>query len=799
MPKTVLLKDGNYARGMNDIDDPMTLGDGYCAELVNAYPGVPLEMRKGINWSRPFDDNMASYTYNSYNKVLCSCFWKDKLFAFVRVGSVICLVCFDEGKLRRVGFMHVNYDVVFGLADPRETDKYNKLALEPVGSVLYARFQLPIIWQTIYGTWLNDGALNACNMLAVEFGEDGVPKARLIPPAGLQLTNTVQRGSIPHFYVDAETEYEKLWVHTLQVNTPSSAADVGWAQPDGNVEGVYGISVTLVRRTTEVGNVTKVYEPGLIETPEGRLTPDRRVGIAYRIKDKYGLHNIVFQWSSSPQNHFQFTHLRFYRTRNFAAIWNSAGMSIEEKQNIVLGATRYFMVDVPYTGYDTDKSFSVTGMGYVWRYDADIDDKFDDEMERIEVSDGELTGEANTLQSAPYNMPPFDGVYMRYHKGRMFLLGNKGQLYFSEVPGGDGGGDLEMANLYPEKYALWYKLYDRYELGTHENAEATGIAAFDDDLYFFKSNGIWCLVGGAPPSVPRMISDNVGCTAGNTIVTVKVDNKRALFFLGNDAPYLISAGGYVTEFTAFKCKALYRASDVFATAAWWDNKIWVFCAGVGYGYSADAEHPGAFTIVSGETVMNYIAALCVLPNLEPLFLGTESTKDSLGVLSGMGIVVGKFHDGYDDLLYDDYNTKRIPVEFKLRSRRQSPGPLDRNMGELLNATMYCTFDKGIDPFTVEMKSNRFKAIRSYNNAERKEYINNQAPEGKPYMRTNITLIPEADFMGERFEYEIKKRTEAGFDLYGAEMEIIPRPYFDGDDLVGGAANKEIWVDYDESN
>jgi len=759
-----LLKDSNYARGMNDVDDPSALADGYCAELVNAYPGFPLEMRKGISFSVGLEGQ----------SVIESISFNGKVFIWVAIGYSAKLYWIDETL--RMSQVYFSYSNTKTMVSCRELyDSKDVISFEIVGNVLYSRIKsnsfkwgYDILAHPAMGSNYDE-----CNMIAIEFVKENVdgkdievPYARVIP------------ASVTALPADA---FPKSWVSSdggsgIQVNVEAD-----------KILGAYGFSVTLVRRTdTESGDV---FMPGSIESPEGRLTPGRESGIAYAYLSNsyaYPFYDIKFKWKNT-RKFFGFTHLRIYRTRNFAGLYADNTFTEAQRLDIIKGATRYFLVDVP---IDDEK--------YTWSTNGPEVADYDDLIARIEVSDGKLIGEANTLQSAGYNFPPADGYLMKHHKNRMFILGEKGQVYFSEVPGGDGGTDLESANLFPEKYALWYSLYSRYELGTRDGVAVTGIASFDDDLYFFKSNKIWCLIGGMPPATPRVIADGIGSRGGGVITAARVDNRPALFFLSAAAPMLIEAGGYVREFTAFKCKELWGANESLTTkAVFWDGKILVFAGGymrsdgshapgVICGYSTDDEYSGAFKIR--------------MPDFQPVIRNDSAAVLSDGGIcffcaktapSGNRIAFGGFGDSY----IDTTESESFGVPVSIRSRRHLPGPLDRNMAELLKVTVYCTFNEGVSPFIVEIESNRFKAKRDYNDADPKnrEYVNNQTPKGKRYMRTNIALVPESDFMGERFQYEITKKAEADFRMYGAEMEAILRPNVNSDDLAGGDPNKEIWA------
>jgi hypothetical protein len=917
MPKTALLKDSHYRKGMNDMDDPKALADGECAELVNAFPGYPLEIRKGIRAaliSEP--ENIISFpepcgggafppgSYTGAYAVDSASFYMwGYLFAWLiaKQGdeevTSLCRVD-SNGRAWRVCWMGSG-DIP--VCHAGRFDK--KACFEEIDGILFARIASPKrLW---HGFTLED---RSC-MLAVEkVGADDF-RARLVP------TGT---GTPAQFKPGGGWAMDDSWIWDANFPDDDYGGDIdetAWwdmlnHQPSyegRRIFGAYGYSCTLVRRT-DVGEEEfgLDFAPGKIESLEDVKT---RVALLQGWPQR--VISIAPSFGANVQR-YGFTHVRIYRTRDLkesiaSSAWPdylkekaerakavdaaaakeaaavAAVAAAEEKfafwqteldrllelqdtldddhkvelqpqidsaaynrllsftaKNAAAGALDEAMANRDAVEYaalnwasdnfvDEETGEDLFGR---WFVDEDKDGETINDIlngatrfflmdipfadigliNRDKVSDNALLGEMNQLpqfEDVATFMPPNDGWLMKYFKGRLFILGDGGTVYFSVPTGAGGGDDMMAAQENAAKYAMWFRIHDRIELHLSEGTKTTGIGVLGDDIYFFKSNRSYALISGMVDVPIRDVSDKIGCCDAATITAARINNRDVLFFMESKAPYVITNGGYLEEFAAFKVKDL-RLGGRKRHAAYFDSRIWLFGDDGIFGYQSKDDAAGAFKaeipqltgyMDQGRFALK-IASLNVLPGGEERghvaagFAEVVTVDDPLGLAGSVRVARMDFlaeDAGYYDILQFGGNRPASGrPEVRLTSRKQSPGKLERHAGELYKATVYCKFEGGESPFEVNMYSNRYWAKRDYNGGK-EVYINNQDPAGKPTMRTNVAFIPEASFLGEEFAYEIIKSAEADFNLYGAEMEIIPRFNLGSDDLVGGPENKLAWV------
>jgi hypothetical protein len=239
------------------------------------------------------------------------------------------------------------------------------------------------------------------------------------------------------------------------------------------------------------------------------------------------------------------------------------------------------------------------------------------------TSNATLLGETNQLITG-YTVAPA-AAFIEYCKGRLFLMGTDGRVYFSESIGGDGGTDLDTAQANPQPWASMFKptMY-LLDCDYVDGQLAAGMKRLGDDLFMFKERKIFALFGGDPLSAAvSQVSNQVGCAFPYTITKCEIKGVfgNCLLFLSNDGPMVMQEGGRIRPFSEFKIKELWpdRSTELYSeidldynwivqncTAAFFKNVWWVLYqtkAGVNriFGYyfhpdlavSADAPH-GAF-------------------------------------------------------------------------------------------------------------------------------------------------------------------------------------------------------------
>jgi len=834
MPKLNLLKDSNYLKGMNSVDDPKALQDGECVELVNAIPDYPLRMRKGCDGKIILESGQVTSKpfYASFNHREYIFFWIDG------------------------GLYSIRYnpdDQAQNTATPVKYFDSDTNIVIPVVSTLDRQFDFVRIDGTLYSRASAD--MNAqVYMFAIEhvleFGIDHGFRGRAVPN-------------------DSFDNHPKLDNNSLRYST-----DTGNKVFAGNF--AFGYSLTLVRRNgTSI--IEMAYAPGLIESPE---IPSGRSGI---IRDSAQSNtdsaSIYIKPSSviPAVNAYGFTHIRIYRTHNLTAdLLKKMFTTDAEKYEFINGAARYFLIDIP-----------------LWQLQPSVSVEIEDT-----VSESALLGEVNQLTSYNYTFPPADGYKMLYFKDRLFLMGARGSVFFSEIPGGDGGSDIEFAQIERNKYALWFMpLHHRIDLDSEEQTESTGLDHFGDDLYMFKSNKVYMIVGGNPVLAPlRAVNEESGCSFPDTISRAVLFGQEVLFYLSNMGPVIIQVGGGARPFIEFKISELWpeTGSDLFkkqryipifipdgvrwCTSAFWNNTLWVFFQFADkdnyahftdtkiFGFHSSGETNGAFEIRLADLADKYyINNLVVTNRNQALTIGDMS---GFTLMSKVSLVNFLSNELSSDTLTYDTDSDSVRPNFRLLSREIYPGALERNISELFRLVGYCDFTDDFlndRSFLLEIANNRYKAKLNYyskktvfqNNqlgkpvpgatnddlfvrGDGKEwkpdaflgfvaylYQNDQPDSGvwssviantetyiqlninfdtvvydririiaKPVIRKNIEFVPKADFVGEFFQYRITKKIplDRDFNWYGAELEAIQRPQLGTENQVSGSRNRNVWED-----
>jgi hypothetical protein len=233
------------------------------------------------------------------------------------------------------------------------------------------------------------------------------------------------------------------------------------------------------------------------------------------------------------------------------------------------------------------------------------------------VTNAALEGEVNQLITG-YAVAP-DAAFIEYVKGRVYLMGLDGRVYYSESIGGDGGTDLEAAQAQPQPWASLFKP-TTYLLDCDyvDGQSATGMKRLGDDLFMFKERKTFALFGGDPLSATiSQVSDRIGCAFPYTLTKCEIKGmfEKCLLFLGNDGPMVLQEGGRIRPFSEFKIKELWpdKCTELYSeldldydwivqncTAAFFKNIWWILYqtkAGVnrifGYYFNPDLGADGA--------------------------------------------------------------------------------------------------------------------------------------------------------------------------------------------------------------
>ena len=726
--KMITVSDSNYRRGMNSLDDPKALADGECAALVNALPGYPLRPRKGSS----FTSVLGGYALASKPFYMSAKMWDGRVrqWAFFWVKNTG-----GDHSLR-----YVNVD------QPSMQGEVGGVNYQSTELVYARRFDFQFIDKVLYTlvNFIPNGtySFGASVMYAIE--ADGVDRfmAREIPPNGID---------------------------SAAVELSVSAQDVN----DGTFRGeiFFGYTYTFVRRGNQ-GEHRTDYVSGDMETAEAvssRIAFARPASVNVSPVANLFVDMKIVRPINLEQ--YGFTHIRLYRTRNLIGGY-SGNLNSDGAHEFAAGADKYFLMDVPIP--------SNVGVGA----SISVQDT---------VSIGAHLGEMNQLASFGYTMPPGVGRNMLYFKDRLFMGSDDGKVFFSEVPGGDGGGDVGFAQTAKGKYALWFKPMDYHlDLDVEEGIPITGLASLGDDLYIFKQNRVYTVVGGDPITAPwRAISDNTGCPYPNAITKCIVAGQEALFFLSSAGPMLITAGGYIKPFDEFKVKDLWPEAGSgwikpeSCSASFWSNTLWLSFETASrsnkiFGYLSSGEDNGAFEVT------HFYSSL-----LNQLMITTAGRALSVCEVSGYVFLVDFLGAGVSIDSYSGAISGDFAITIELRSRKIYPGPEERSVSELFRFVAYCEFTNKYAPFLVEVTSNRRHQSTDFLSDT---VFQSAYPNSADTVRRNVDFAVKADFIGEYFQYQLTKafNSNGTFNFYGVEMQCIPRPQLGRESLAKGGTLQNTW-------
>jgi hypothetical protein len=542
----------------------------------------------------------------------------------------------------------------------------------------------------------------------------------------------------------------------------------------------YGYAFTLVRRPGNAGEKRKDYVPGDMETPE-RVAFRAACTFAH-VPGTYGGYPAITlpTVDASMVEDYGFTHIRVYRTDNLYGTW-AEDATEKEKIEHCKGGSMFFLCDVP--------------VGT-----ATVSDN---------IPEGALLGEMNSLSSSNYTFPPTPGITY-YFKGRMYIGDKNGQVYYSEIPGGDGGTDLEGAQMAVNKYALWFRpLYYRLDLAAQEGYKVTGISSINDDLILFSPSDVYMVASGDPANAPLIrIEDKRGCIYPESIAKIKIKGENALFYQSDSAPMVVLSRGYVEEFSPFKIAELYKRTDgelataknsesygakaatdgngaKWCSAAYWDDVLWLFyklwdsSEEQIYGCLMREDASGAFKIELGSGNggrVRHIAA----------------TRDNKAyAISEVFLVSFLVHEGGQDTFTDE------TVNMRVVSRKLTPGPLERNFAELFRIAAYTWFTQkessDRDEFTLQAYNNRYVSTHEYYGDSGNKWVTGLLPPpagssiSETTLRRGVSFVPKAGFSGDFFQYAMTRSAPGegrDFAFYGVEMEVLPRAQLDSENWAG---------------
>jgi hypothetical protein len=788
MPKTVTIRDSNYVKGMNTVDDPKVLQDGECVELVNAYPAYPLKHRKGCKARSMLGVGGAEgskvFVWNAdYVGAGGNIEHRDYLFFWAKPSEI------REARhedYRDGGWTHG------GMGE------YTHEELRYVGAA-----PLPgnNEWggsRILYYVELGDRSVVIPKPLtyrdrARRFADIQQPCATAV--CSFAAVDDVLYVTTEHMIIAVTHDADGLYGYLVPTNGmrwfTGSPLVIDNNQSAGN-NNAFGYAVTLVRREldSDRGNAVKTYTPGLIETPE---IPAMRAAIfgSHPSGHTITIYRPGLSEEAVARNYYDYTHWRLYRTMDVgAAVTEDGGPALspaysqEEKEKIVKGADMFFLADIP----------------------------IDTESWQDTISPDALDGEMNQLTAFNYTFPPKPGRAF-YHKGRLFIGDDDGRVFYSEALGLDGGTDLAIAQEAQEKYAVWFKpLYYRLELERAGGLGVSGFGAINDDLYIFTESAVYMIPGGDPTRAPLVcVEDKYGCAFPDSVVRFKSGGDEMLFYLSDYAPMAVTRGGYVGRFDKLKLCELYRSENgelalskntetEYCTAANWDGCLWLFFKAAGgvdkvYGFQFDGGAEGAFRFEVNGNNGEYVYPI------RAIAVGDDNKACAVTIdKSGYNLLVGYCEDlsGVDS---GARGGKMHPI-MRLTSRKLYPGPEERNISELLRAVTYTDFEDHLSPdvdrFVFCVFNNRYRAELDYlldgvdvNNVWESSLPVAEGKDAKEEIRRSIAFIPMADMTGEYFQYSMERSVPSGlpddghFSWYGVTLEAVGRPNMDNENWAGG--------------
>jgi hypothetical protein len=724
--------DSNYRLGMNSLDDPKALRDGECVSLVNALPGYPLKPRRGSEFRSVVEDaTLVSKPFYMTAKM-----WSGSVHQWVFFWTR------NNSGGYRLRYVNVDQPYMRGVVDGID---YGALNYVSPYYALPQRFDFQMVGDILYTIVNYAGVSSSSNsfMYAVEVCGSMDFSGRRIPGPDVNATG-------------------------FDISVTSVISSTGKFKGDL----LLGYSYTLVKRDHQ-GDARTDYVPGDMETAESvssRVAVSSSAGASSTVR----LDIDITVKDSTDIARYGFTHIRIYRTRNLAGAYGGS-LASDDAKLFAAGADKYFLMDIP-----IPSAFSV-GDTFGW-----------DDLVSIEAHLGEM----NQLTSFGYTMPPDVGRNLLYFKDRLFMGTDSGQVFFSEIPGGDGGGDVGFAQEAKVKYALWFKPLDyRLDLDIEDGVPITGLASLGDDLYLFKQNKVYAIVGGDPVVAPlRVVSDNVGCPFPNAITKCIIAGQEALFFLSGLGPMLITTGGSVKPFEEFKVKELWPNTGLEGlarekcSASFWNNTLWISLEDENlnikiFGYLSSGEDNGAFEVehfyqaLVGQlmaTTSGRAMSVCNLYDCITLvdFFGRAASVDSYVDFPGI--------------------TGDYPLRVGLCSRKLYPGPVERSVSELFRLTAYCRLTDSGGILVINIDSNRYRTSIQFDPGS--SVFLSAYPESAETVRQSIDFVPKAGFIGEYFQYDMERQIydDEPFEFYSVGIECIPRPQLDVESLVGGGSNQKAW-------
>ena len=257
---------------------------------------------------------------------------------------------------------------------------------------------------------------------------------------------------------------------------------------------------------------TDVYEPGDVEGIE-----DAGLRHTITINTESGVGRILV---TMPDNAVEAiakgaTHLRYYRTLGADSDAIATGLTQGWVCDIALSSTTFYA-------------------GKVY-----IDDSTDDALTGAIAN---LYVQAMNTATRTYSAPPF-GRYIDWVRDQLFIAGEDGFVYLSEIPGGDGAKQTTNHKKYASEFSL-----SEYYIACDPDAgtKNTGAFGYYGDLIIVKEDEIFSVSNADRTNPPVSISEDFGCPFPGTIVkTSHPTLGTCVFFESNRGPAVLLPGSTV--------------------------------------------------------------------------------------------------------------------------------------------------------------------------------------------------------------------------------------------------------------
>lgn len=132
-----------------------------------------------------------------------------------------------------------------------------------------------------------------------------------------------------------------------------------------------------------------------------------------------------------------------------------------------------------------------------------------------------------------------------------------------------------------------------------------------------------------------------------------------------------------------------------------------------------------------------------------------------------------------------------------QSRPVYPGENKSEFYELMDSIAYCEFSDDYEEengFSLSVKSDSKRFVENFDQASNGSSETQLDSSGHHSMRHSIQMIPKEGFLGTFFQIEIEKVVPADghFEYYGCRMNVLRRPAFGPEFMVGGDDIRNGW-------